>query len=416
MTHRRLWFAAALVLSALLGGLFSSMYLGGPVDDEAAQFDPEEIWYRVEPQVLAEDLVLRGMVLDDIAPEINANSSGVVTGVFEPSVGEPIVEISGEPVILLTGSFPAYRDLHIGLEGPDVAQLNASLNLLGFDTQGEVFETATALALQDVFESAGYDAPIHTEPQLAELESDVSDLRLAVAQMLFDHDVSATERDSLRRQLQEFDQPPSELVDSLSLSERSHERLHTEIRAVEQEIERLENSIEETAKLVGPSLPRGNVIFVSPETQPSVVLDVGDVISEGDPILREEALLGRAVLQPTESQLARLVLPAVAQFEVGERVFEVSITGLTEAGTIEVPVESDLVGIPVRAAVSTALSDGAVLAVPESAVSTSGESSSVLVRAGEATRLVSIEEGQRSGGWVEVLTGALQEGDEVLIQ
>jgi multidrug efflux pump subunit AcrA (membrane-fusion protein) len=76
--------------------------------------------------------------------------------------GHVIAEIDGRPVILLRGRLPAYRNLHEGDHGPDVAQLQRALVSLGyanFDPRG-TFGESTALALLLFYRHLGYEAPI----------------------------------------------------------------------------------------------------------------------------------------------------------------------------------------------------------------------------------------------------------------
>jgi hypothetical protein len=58
------------------------------------------------------------------------------------SQGQVLYEVSGNPVVLLYGSTPAYRSLSEGtstaLTGPDVAELNADLVALGYVTNAEI--------------------------------------------------------------------------------------------------------------------------------------------------------------------------------------------------------------------------------------------------------------------------------------
>jgi hypothetical protein len=78
------------------------------------------------------------------------------------SPGHAIAEVDGRPVILLRGRLPAYRNLHEGDHGPDVAQLQRALVSLGyadFDPSG-IFGKSTALALLLFYRHLGYDAPI----------------------------------------------------------------------------------------------------------------------------------------------------------------------------------------------------------------------------------------------------------------
>jgi hypothetical protein len=58
------------------------------------------------------------------------------------SQGQVLYEVNGEPVVLLYGQTPAYRTLVEGvstaLAGPDVAELNADLVVLGYATSAEI--------------------------------------------------------------------------------------------------------------------------------------------------------------------------------------------------------------------------------------------------------------------------------------
>lgn len=67
---------------------------------------------------------------------------GVITWVApvgtEVSSGDELYRVGTDPVILLEGVVPLFRDLDDGTEGIDVAQLQAALIELGFDPDGEI--------------------------------------------------------------------------------------------------------------------------------------------------------------------------------------------------------------------------------------------------------------------------------------
>jgi peptidoglycan hydrolase-like protein with peptidoglycan-binding domain len=73
--------------------------------------------------------------------------------------------VDDDPVVLLCGTVPAYRDLHIGDQGKDVRQLNRSLHELGYDAEAGVdidpddrkFTWETAEALEELQEAKGFD-------------------------------------------------------------------------------------------------------------------------------------------------------------------------------------------------------------------------------------------------------------------
>src|SRR5262249_45942748 len=89
--------------------------------------------------------------------------------------GDVIAEIDGRPVFVLRGRLPAYRNLHEGDHGPDVAQLQQALQGLGYadyDPAGD-FEQSTALALLLFYRNLGYDAPVyHRAPRRAKTKTD----------------------------------------------------------------------------------------------------------------------------------------------------------------------------------------------------------------------------------------------------
>ncbi|HET8660846.1 MAG TPA: peptidoglycan-binding domain-containing protein [Micromonosporaceae bacterium] len=66
------------------------------------------------------------------------------------SLGEPLLRVDEQPVVLLYGSIPLYRQLARGVEGNDVAQLERNLRALGHVgfTPDRVFSAATEDALR----------------------------------------------------------------------------------------------------------------------------------------------------------------------------------------------------------------------------------------------------------------------------
>lgn len=68
--------------------------------------------------------------------------------------GQVLYQVSGNPVVLLYGSVPAYRSLSEGMTGADVRQLNANLVALGYaasselDPSSDYFSWETAYALE----------------------------------------------------------------------------------------------------------------------------------------------------------------------------------------------------------------------------------------------------------------------------
>ncbi len=69
------------------------------------------------------------------------------------SCGGVLYRVNNRPVVLLCGTVPLYRALHVGVKGPDVRQLNRNLHRLGYDAGApvrvdDVFTSSTERALR----------------------------------------------------------------------------------------------------------------------------------------------------------------------------------------------------------------------------------------------------------------------------
>jgi peptidoglycan hydrolase-like protein with peptidoglycan-binding domain len=73
--------------------------------------------------------------------------------------GQVIAEVSGRPVIVLSGRFPAYRDIGDGDEGPDVRQLQQALRArYGTPVTGRA-DHRTLADLRRLYRAIGYPVP-----------------------------------------------------------------------------------------------------------------------------------------------------------------------------------------------------------------------------------------------------------------
>jgi peptidoglycan hydrolase-like protein with peptidoglycan-binding domain len=81
---------------------------------------------------------------------------GTITGLAtEGSVvrrGQRLFALDGQPVFLMYGKVPAYRDLTVGTKGADVRQLERNLKALGYGAGLEVDDTYTSYTAQKVRE------------------------------------------------------------------------------------------------------------------------------------------------------------------------------------------------------------------------------------------------------------------------
>jgi peptidoglycan hydrolase-like protein with peptidoglycan-binding domain len=78
--------------------------------------------------------------------------------------GDVLYRVDNDPVLLLCGTVPAYRDLHTGDVGKDVRQLNRNLHTLGYDDDVRIdpddrnFTWKTEKALEKLQHDKGLDA------------------------------------------------------------------------------------------------------------------------------------------------------------------------------------------------------------------------------------------------------------------
>jgi peptidoglycan hydrolase-like protein with peptidoglycan-binding domain len=173
-SRRRVLVGVSAVAAVSLGvGVAAGSRLMSPEDAAAKTAPPKasQITVPVEKKALSSKVVGRGDTSFDGAVNIRVETSGlktpaVVTGKV-PKVGstlqagKPLLEIAGRPVIGLPGVLPMYRSLAPGSKGPDVLQLEQTLEKLGYDpgTVDSKYDSSTARAVEELYEAAGYDAP-----------------------------------------------------------------------------------------------------------------------------------------------------------------------------------------------------------------------------------------------------------------
>ncbi|MFD5409798.1 peptidoglycan-binding domain-containing protein [Streptomyces nojiriensis] len=135
----------------------------------AAAPPPSQITGKVSDQQLVERMELTGKVetasrttITGVQPQ--GTSRAVVTALPAAAgkslkAGAVVAEVSGRPVLLLPGRFPAYRDLKAGDKGPDVQQLQRALQPLYGTAVNGTYGPATVEAVRKLYVAAGYEAP-----------------------------------------------------------------------------------------------------------------------------------------------------------------------------------------------------------------------------------------------------------------
>lgn len=331
-------------------------------------------------RILSDDIVLAGIVHARRTVDVTASApypNVVVTKMPARSggrvrCGQVIAEIDGRPIVLLRGTLPAYRDLHEGDSGPDVAQLQAALIRLGyadFDPSGS-FGPSTAYAVGLLYDHVGYSAPSFRPP-------------------VKKHAKHAP--------------PPTPY---LPMSEVSF-------------IPAASALVVSAAARVGSEVTSGQVVLRLAVGKPYVTAmlsaDQANHASTGIP--------ARIALSNTimDGVIARIsALPAYATQGHGRPEYPVVVTSKR-------PLSQRLIGSAVRLTLMAPVTNGRVLAVPLTAIfsaaARAGTSSVrgpfvVLVTAKGRRKQVPVSTGPAAGGFVAIQSatpGALRAGDHVLI-
>ncbi len=191
LTRRRRVLVGIGVAAALLaiGGLIGASFVKSPqqIAADTAPPSPTVTTAAVVSQVLTSSVQMRGVVYPSTQYDVYASSaSGASTAGSSSSAagsssagvvyiskmdvaaghtitnGEQLAEIDGEPLFVLTGPVPAWRDLTPGESGPDVTELQKALASLGYYDDGDTagyFGPATEDAVSLYYEHLGYTAP-----------------------------------------------------------------------------------------------------------------------------------------------------------------------------------------------------------------------------------------------------------------
>lgn len=126
--------------------------------DEDGSLNLGEVIFMADAFYVAEPLVDVGTTVGNGSPIVATSSAieGTVTTIIDEGsiagLGEELMTIDGEPVVLLIGDVPVFRAMGLGVSGADVLQLEAALVELGYGdaddfTADGVFDEASRLAV-----------------------------------------------------------------------------------------------------------------------------------------------------------------------------------------------------------------------------------------------------------------------------
>ncbi|GAA4604372.1 multidrug efflux pump subunit AcrA (membrane-fusion protein) [Actinoplanes octamycinicus] len=360
-----------------LAGLGASTFVKSPQQAaaEAAAPPPSLITATVERRILREDVVLRGTVEPDRALEVkpvlgsgrSVISRRVVKAGERVGAGSVLAEISGRPVVALTGRVPPYRDVHAGMTGSDVKQLQAALRELGYaiSDRAGVFGASTGRAIRRMYQARDYDPPLEDAPAAPGPAPSASASAPAVTPA------------------KQVYLPMSEVYFVKTLPAR--------VAAVQATL---------GAEVTGPVL----------------TLSVGDLVVRGTlpPADRELVEPGMPVeiFDETGGTKAPGRVTTIGELRQGEG----SETGhpITISATGTLP--ASFAGQDVRLTVTSATTGEDVLVVPVSAIFSAADGGTRVLRVrGDRREPVTVRTGASAGGYVEVDGVGLAEGDQVVV-
>lgn len=430
--------ATLLSISGLIGSL--AIKSPGQAAADRSSVPPSTLTTTVEKDVLQSTVTIRGRVLSmksvPVRPAFpSSGASAIVTGLphgvgSAVSSGDVVAQVSGRPVILLSGDTPAYRDMLPGGRGDDIRQLQSALAAIGYlpvAAADGVFGFQTKTALAALYRDRGFEAATTANTdsagpdplQAANDELVAAQRRLAQHQLALD----AAPADSAR----------AEIVQQIEFDAEDIARA-TEKR----------RSVEETT---GVRLPLGEVIFI-PGGQGVVSTasaSIGDDLASTDTVLLTIDIGNLAVYSTVPPGSHSAISPGQT-VTISDDVHRLSASGevtelkpfakgadsaATSAGdsantpdgypmtvTPVEPLDPSWSGRAVRVTVITAATPAPVLIVPTAAIrSTSrGETVVIVVRGGRRVE-IAVTTGASDEGRLEVrprTDGTLAEGDKVV--
>jgi peptidoglycan hydrolase-like protein with peptidoglycan-binding domain len=140
---RTVWAAMAVLVAGVCGVVVMSGADRPTADARAPAANTEKVEEGALSAFVSGAGTLTYRARSDGSPYVVVNQAG---GVYTklPEAGDKVgcggvlYRVDNRPVLLLCGTVPSYRALHVGVRGPDVRQLNRNLHQLGHDADAHV--------------------------------------------------------------------------------------------------------------------------------------------------------------------------------------------------------------------------------------------------------------------------------------
>ncbi|MEU6858526.1 peptidoglycan-binding protein [Glycomyces sp. NPDC046736] len=389
---------------------------------DAAAPEYSTVLAQVESRVLQETLQLSGSAGFESGSQVLAaevagagrlvvSSVGVEAG-EEAQNGQMLVAVSERPVFLLEGESFAYRDMRPGLDGDDISQLQAALKSLGYqvDITGH-YGSSTAAAVEVFYEDRGYEA-----------------LRAG------DHEALDAATKAVEDAERVHDSAEASLRGAEVAEPRDNEAIAgAEAALIDAEagLDSAEETLADLKATSGAVLPLSEVVFAKelPVKVNSVSATKNDVVVVGDllmslaqgnlgvhaevnPVDAEKIEPGMQVLLSGNGEEIEGTVSAIEQPKAVEGQEETLLPVLH----VEAEVPEAWAGTEVWLSVVLSTTEAEVMAVPQTAVYTSSDgTTSVLRQNGDGSEKIVVELGATGNGYIEVISAEVQIGDYVVV-
>jgi len=328
--------------------------------------------------------------------------------------GKALLEIAGRPVIGLAGVLPMYRSLAPGSKGPDVLQLEQTLDRLGFDpgTVDSKYDANTAHAVEELYQAAGYDAPEPGEQLTQAVDAakkNVDQLKNALRQA--------------ERTLKQAKAAPGPGKKDLSVEQGA-------VNDAKAALNDAEDALADARLKAGTPLPVSEVVFVKtlPRRVDDVKVERGGTVNG---VVMSASGASLVVTIKVDAQTKELLKAGMtASLDLGDgTVVPATIRRISKnADQYDVVVAPKsltphalelLRDANVRVTIPVKSTNGKVLAVPVAALSAGPDGGSrVEVQRDGKTELVPVKVGLSADGYAEVTAigdTKLGEGDQVVV-
>lgn len=162
MKRRIVTVAAWFLGLALIGGVAAAAISLRPAPETPQQKSTTTSTAEIEQGTLEGSSSAPGSLGFGAPRDLKPTLSGVLTWTPEPGanvgLGQPLYAVNNDRVYLMFGATPAWREFKTGMpNGPDVQQLEESLQALGFfgDTPDEVFDWVTRESIREWQDATG---------------------------------------------------------------------------------------------------------------------------------------------------------------------------------------------------------------------------------------------------------------------